>query len=125
MAPATKQRKQQALAWIDQQHPSGATFMFEAMRRALRFSGIDWGTKTITPNGADTMFLLSDGSPSDPSGHPLDEPAIEEGMKRFFSARYWSRMVVHTIGVGPGHHRAVLKKIASESGGTYRGVDDS
>ena len=82
------------------------------------------GGKTATdPRGADTIFLLSDGAPSNRAGDRLlAGDALEGEIKKFLDANRPFRGVVHTIGVGPEHNRGLLQRLARETGGTYKAV---
>jgi hypothetical protein len=115
--------KAEALAWFGSLEPAGATAMFHALLKALEYADGDPGAKGRKRNlagGANTIFLLSDGSPTDGAGQQLSSEVLEEEMARFLEANEIYRCVVHTIGIGPTHNRTLMKRIAAATGGEYR-----
>ena len=76
------------------------------------------------PRGADTIFLLSDGAPTEAGGVALLRgPALEEAVRAFLDANRAYGCVVHTIGIGPEHSRSLMQRLARETGGTYKAVE--
>ncbi len=71
------------------------------------------------PPAADTIFLLSDGAPT-------NRDLSEDDSERIFRAvRQWNRlgrMKIHTIGL-KGHSQPFMERLARENGGTYVGRD--
>ena len=119
---ADAHNKEAAVAWIRDLEPKGATALFDALMKALEYADSDpaaKGRKKSQAGGANTIFLLSDGSPTDASGQMSPE-ATEEGMARFLEANEIYRCVVHTIGIGPSHNRGLLQRLAAATGGQYR-----
>jgi hypothetical protein len=81
---------------------------------AFRLAGLGARDKNYEL-GADTIFLLSDGSPTTPDGQ------LDDWEKIIRAVREWNklkRVVIHTIGIG-GHNVAFMSTLASENGGTY------
>jgi hypothetical protein len=123
LLPATATNKKRAIEWVKRLKPVGSTMIFDALRMAHRYAAVGDGSGATDPKGADTIFLLSDGAPSDPSGSALlTGPALEKEVKDFLEANLSYRCVVHTIGVGPTHNRALMQRLAKETGGTYKAV---
>ncbi len=125
MRAATPPDKADAIKWYSELKPEGSTQLFDALMTALKYADVP--TKKSKKNkaakgGANTIFLLSDGSPTDPSGQPLKPGKMEEQLQAFLKANEVYRCVVHTIGVGPSHNRSLLQRIARATGGEYRGV---
>jgi Mg-chelatase subunit ChlD len=115
MLPATPDNKKQALDWFMKIEAVGATRTFDALLTALDYAA--------GKNGADTIFLLSDGSPTEVGGRlALTGEALEAEYAAFLEKNSVYKCVVHTIGVGPRHNRGLMRRIAKDTGGTYRGV---
>ncbi|MGE0193665.1 MAG: VWA domain-containing protein [Planctomycetota bacterium] len=122
MEPASAQNKEDATRWFMELKPQGATLMFDALLKALEYADSDpkaKGRKKNASGGANTIFLLSDGAPTDASGQPSEE-VTREGMARFLEANQIYRCVVHTIGIGPKHNRTLMQQLAAATGGEYR-----
>lgn len=123
LLPATTTNKRRAIEWVKRVTAQGSTLIFDALRMAHRYAAVGDGSGAKDPNGADTIFLLSDGAPSDAAGTKLlARPEIEKEVKDFLDANLSYRCVVHTIGVGPKHNRALMQRLARETGGTYKAV---
>ncbi len=124
LEPATQDNKAAAIEWFMGLKPEGSTALFDALIKALEYADTEEqkkGKKKGTAGGANTIFLLSDGSPTDASGQTSPE-VISEGMERFLQANELYRCVVHTIGIGPQHNRTMMKNLAAATGGQYRAV---
>jgi len=120
---ATAETKHLAEQWFEPIGPRGATGLFAALDRALSFAKTlkARGDAGADKDGADTVFLLSDGQPTD--GDVLMPPErIEKELQRFLKNNRPYRLVVHTIGVGPNHSKELMRRLAGETGGTYRAV---
>ena len=125
MRPALAAEKEDATKWFSALKPQGSTQLFEALMTALKYADVP-AKKSAKGNsargGANTMFLLSDGSPTDASGDVLKPGVVEAQFQAFLKANEVYRCVVHTIGVGPSHNRSLMQRIARATGGQYRGV---
>jgi len=116
MVPATDANKQAAITWFEEIPADGYTQTFAALGKALDYASGE--------GGADTVFLLSDGSPTGPdSGEPLTGEALEADYQVFLEKNKIYKCVVHTIGVGRAQNRPFMQKIARDTGGTYRDAD--
>ena len=62
-------------------------------------------------HGADTMFFLSDGYPSDASADTILEKVRELNKER--------HLVIHAIGVGDDKDEQFMRGLAGQNGGTY------
>ncbi|MHC4959283.1 MAG: VWA domain-containing protein [Planctomycetota bacterium] len=123
MKPANAKNKHEAIEWFELLPAVGSTMTFDALREALRYAKVDGGKSATDPKGADTIFLLSDGAPSTKGGKDLlTGEALEKEIVAFLEANNAFGCVVHTIGVGPVHGRALLERLASATGGTYKAV---
>lgn len=128
MHEGTKPNKSDAIKWFSGQDPEGSTSLFPALMKALEYAEAfgaagDKKKRKKGSSGANTIFLLSDGSPTAKGGGgQLPQGEIEKQLKRFLKKNELYRVVVHTIGVGPGHNRSLMRRIASATGGEYRAV---
>jgi hypothetical protein len=123
MAPATTDNKNKAIEWFMRQQPVGSTMIFDALEAALRYAKVGGGKSATDPRGADTIFLLSDGAPTVAGGNLLLRgPALADAVKEFLAANRAFGCVVHTIGIGAEHNRALMEQLAHETGGTYKAV---
>jgi len=123
MAPATPANKKKAIDWFMPQQPVGSTMIFDALDAALRYAKVGGGKSATDPRGADTIFLLSDGAPTVAGGNALLQgPPLRKAVRDFLDANRAFGCIVHTIGVGPDHNRALMQRLAQETGGTYKAV---
>jgi hypothetical protein len=123
MAPATPENKRKAIDWFLRLRPKGSTMIFDALDMALRYAKVGGGKSATDPRGADTIFLLSDGAPTVAGTHELLRgPALDEAVRAFLGANRAFGCVVHTIGIGFEHNRALMQRLAHETGGTYKAV---
>ena len=119
---ATKANKEAAIKWFMAIKADGATPMFAAMMKALEYAiPPDAATGKKIDGGADTIYLLSDGSPTE-DGELLTEEQKDERYGTFLEANRIARCTVHSIGVGPKHAKSLMRKIAEDGGGEYRAV---
>ena len=66
--------------------------------------------------GADTVFLLTDGSPTKPDG------SLDSTEKILVACREWNRLkrvTIHCIGIGKAHNGGFMSALARENGGQY------
>ena len=122
LAPATPSNKKKSVQWFDKLEPQGPTLMFPALMKALEYADTVGQDKKKQTTGANTIFLLSDGSPTTAQGTVLSPDEREQAINEFLEANKLHRCVVHTIGIGPGHNRAILQRIAEATGGIYKAV---
>jgi hypothetical protein len=65
----------------------------------------------------DTVFLLTDGSPTKPDGK------LDSTEKIVNAVRAWNplkRVTIHCIGIGKGLNQGFLRQLASENGGEFK-----
>lgn len=122
MLLATPENKEEAVEWVKAIEAGGSTQLFDGLLRALEYAD-NFDEKKPEEGGCDTIFLMSDGSPTDmDSGQPLAADAIEAAWARVTEANRVFDCVIHTVGVGARHNRGLLQRIAKETGGTYQAV---
>ncbi|MBI3271819.1 MAG: HEAT repeat domain-containing protein [Planctomycetes bacterium] len=100
LEPATPEHKKKAKAFVERQRPRGETNIFDALELALDDPDVD------------TVFLLSDGSPS--AGRLTDPEDILGELRAMNRGR---RVVLHAIAVG--ERSSFLEALARQNGGTY------
>jgi len=115
LMPATDAVKSLAIKEITALEPQGATNIFDSVERAFMLAGLGQQGKDYL-NGADTIFLLSDGAPN--KGRITDPAGIIAGVAKLNETR---KITIHTIGIGPGHNVSFMKQLASDNGGKYVG----
>lgn len=122
LAPATVGNKADALLWLNRIEAEGTTSLFEALHQALEYTDDFKGDARYADPGVDTVYLLTDGSPTDVDGERLAAKQVDGEMLRFLAANEVHRVVVHTIGIGRGHSRMLMERLAQKTGGTYARV---
>ena len=100
LAPATEKNREDALAFVAQVAPLGATNLYDALKTAFADPDVD------------TIIVISDGEPTD--GGQTDQLIIREHVKRWNEQR---RIVIDTIAVG-GQFQ-ILQWLAADSGGAH------
>jgi hypothetical protein len=115
--------KEDAKKWIDALEANQCTNTYAALDEAIRASAADPRNNMGADYGlfADTIFLLTDGSPTTPTGKTEDEKGRKETDRVLEAVREWNRdkrVAIHCIGVGPEINTFFLETLASENGGT-------
>ena len=114
MMPATKAMKADAQKFVAGLSAASSTNIYDALELAFKIAGMGARDKYYEL-GADTIFLLSDGSPTKPDGSPDDWQKIIRACRQWNSLK---RVKINTIGVG-GANVAFMSTLASENGGKY------
>ena len=91
--------KNLAMAHVNGLDANGGTPIQEAVERAFGVAG------------ADVIFLMTDGQPTD--AQPSQILATARGLNA------GRRVTLHTVGLGPDQDRDFLRALATENGGTY------
>jgi hypothetical protein len=119
MIRATPANKRKVYGYIDEQTAEGSTNIFDAMERAFEIatSGQKAGgggdpRYASNTGGADTFYLLSDGSPN--AGRIPDPNDILAEVAKINKLR---KVVIHTVAVGGGFNAAFMETLAAENGG--------
>jgi hypothetical protein len=124
LVKATPEAREEARRWVEALDASAWTNTHAALEEALRASVADPRNSMGEDYGlaADTIFLLTDGSPTTPTGAVKDGagrpvwPAVLEAVRGWNREK---RVVIHAIGVGPAINASFLSALASENGGTF------
>ncbi len=127
MEKATQELKEELRKDLDALAASGTTYTLGALREAFMIAGVpEAGAEAKVTTGkkgglnVDTIFLLSDGGPTDnkmDGAQPMDPEIILEAV------RQWNRdagIVIHAIAVDTepvGTH--FLKQLAAQNGGKF------
>jgi Mg-chelatase subunit ChlD len=111
-----------ASAWVDALEPSGQTDIWQALQKALEFC-VEPGSEGVPrKDGADTIYLMTDGAP-EPLGLVMGTNAICDRM------RDWNRLrkfLFNTVYVSASTDRdfdngtAFMRRLALESGGACK-----
>jgi hypothetical protein len=119
IVPATPVMKGDAREWVEDRRATGTTNIYAALETAFRMAGMGITDKYYAP-AADTIYLLSDGAPTN---RDLSDDDTERILR---AVREWNRigrMRIHTIGL-KGHDREFMRRLAQENGGTYISRED-
>ncbi len=120
LTPAVPKTKKELRADVKLITPSGTTYTLGALREAFIMAG-SASTKGATKkdgNGIDTIFVLSDGGPTDgTTGKPMEpDPILEQ-------VREWNKdksVVIHAIAVDTEEVGTYfLKQLAGQNGGVF------
>ncbi len=122
---ATQDNKNKSYLMINDLEPSGATFTYGALKEAFRLAGRGLSDKSYDP-GVDTIFLLSDGAPTDDN---IDKAQPMEGSKILQAVKAWNqlkRVQIHTIAIDPrigsGPFVRFMRSLAKRNNGDYTEV---
>jgi hypothetical protein len=119
MVFATPANKKRVFEYIDKQTPQGRTNIFDPLEKAFEIAGS--GPKMggagdprygSSMGGADTFFLLSDGSPN--AGRIPDPPGILAEVRKINKLR---KVVINTVVVGGGFNHQFMETLAKDNGG--------
>jgi hypothetical protein len=118
LVPATPENVRRAVRFVERLEPQNGTNIVDGLRAALK--NVD----------ADTIFFMSDGTPT--VGSPVDPDEILAELRE---ANRWRRVRIHTVallrGEPPGNYLAsedplaaasFMKRIAQEHEGEFREV---
>jgi len=114
MVPATKKNKAEAMAWVKDLTAASSTNIYDALHKAFKIAGMGVNDRHYRVE-ADTIFLLSDGSPTKPTGE------ADDWQKILRAVREWNKLkkvTIHTIGIG-NHNMAFMSQLAAENNGKY------
>jgi hypothetical protein len=118
MVVATKRNKEKVFKWIDKHVQADMqTNIWDAIDQAFHIVS-DSSDRKNRDRGADTIFLMTDGAPS--RGKFVRPEVILEEVRRINKVR---DITIHTIGVGKGHNKGFLQRLATENGGQYLSRD--
>lgn len=116
MQLATKETITRAQAFVGMLKNASSTNIHDSLEQAFTLCGRG---KTDKYYGIelDTIFLLTDGSPTRPDGK------LDSTDKILVGVRAWNplkRVTIHCIGIGKDLNTTFLQQLASENGGEYK-----
>ncbi len=106
--------KKAAKSYIVDATAGGGTNIYEPLVNVFDIAGR--GSKDVGYGevALDTIFFLSDGQPT--AGRVTN---TEDILNKVLSMNSLRKIKIHTIGVGKGHDREFMKRLAESSGGKY------
>ncbi|MHC4959896.1 MAG: VWA domain-containing protein [Planctomycetota bacterium] len=110
-----KSNKEAAREFYKKALPVSSTNIYDALRRAFEVVG-EGAKKRKRPLAADTIYMLTDGSPTTPDGKMDDTEKILEGVRKWNAL---GRVTIHTIGIGKDLNRTFLEQLARENNGRF------
>jgi len=126
MLPARAGSIKSAQEWVRKLQPNGSTNIHDSMQMGFQLTGqiagpgearkgpITGKQRTAAP---DTIFLLSDGSPTLPNGEMDSTGKIIESVRKWNALK---TVTVHCIGIGRGVNGSFMRKLATENGGEFK-----
>ncbi|MGH7162008.1 MAG: HEAT repeat domain-containing protein [Planctomycetota bacterium] len=113
--PATPDAKDSAISAVRNTPPKGQTNYFDGLREILQIRDGDDGWAANFADTPDTLFFLTDGTPTDGEITKSDE------LLAWFNDRNrFARLRVHVVGMGnTGIDLEFLRRLATENEGTF------
>ncbi len=114
LVKASSASRTQAIRWILKPRTDWLTNIYAALELSFQdYAGLSGGATRFL-DLPDTIVLLSDGEPT--CGR------FQDGADLAMLVRMWNEpidLVIHCVGLGSDHDRALLEALASETGGYY------
>jgi hypothetical protein len=114
LVKGNRQNRDDAETWIRNLKPASTTNIYAALQVAFRMAGTGEADKTYGLS-ADTIFLMSDGSPTNADSSADDWTKITRAVREWNKL---GRIRIHTIGL-KGHNVEFMSTLARENGGRY------
>jgi Mg-chelatase subunit ChlD len=125
MVHATDENKAKVALEIEDLQPAGSTWTYGALRQAFEIAKSTCTEEKFDPC-VDTIFVLSDGAPTDDS---IDEAKPMDGKQIVDAVAEWNQRMkirIHTIAIDPrigkGTFVRFMKDLAARNQGTYREI---
>lgn len=116
MLPGSKENIEAAQAFVRTLKHASSTNIHDSLEQSFALVGRGVRDKYYGVE-VDTIFLLTDGSPTKPTGE------LDSTEKILTSVRAWNplrRVTIHTIGIGNGLNEPFLAQLARENGGEFK-----
>lgn len=116
LQPATKEAVARAQAFVRTLQPASSTNIHDSLERCFSLVGRGARDKYYGVE-LDTIFLLTDGSPTKPDG------TADSTDKILLGVRSWNplqRVTIHCIALGKDLNERFLRQLASENGGEFK-----
>lgn len=112
LEPATDENKKSCIEEVKKYTPGGGTNIYDTLKKCFNMAGdnVEHLTKPIE---VDTVFLLSDGTPT--AGAFEDPDIILEKIREM---NPHGRIRIHTVGIGD-HNADFMRRLALQNGGEY------
>ena len=122
MMKATQKNKNEAYLFIRDLTAEGSTYTYGALKESFKFAGMGASDPNYA-SGVDTIFLLSDGAPTDqsfPTSRLVDTDEILTAVRQWNAL---SKIVIHSIAIDIATQGSsfiqFMKKLAEQNGGKY------
>jgi Mg-chelatase subunit ChlD len=122
MVKASQKNKNAAYKFVRRLKPKGSTYTYGALKEAFKLAGMG-ARDPQYDSGVDTIFLLSDGAPTDqtfPTSKPMDPEIILKAVKEWNQLR---KVVIHAIAIDPQISGKAfirfMRDLARQNGGQY------
>ncbi len=113
---ATKEAIEKAQAFVKTLQHASSTNIHDSLEQSFRLVGLGANDKYYGVQ-LDTIFLLTDGSPTTPDGK------LDSTDKILIGVRSWNplkRVTIHCIAMGKDLNEGFLRQLASENGGEFK-----
>jgi von Willebrand factor type A domain len=116
MSAAAKPTVKSAQDWVRKLNHQGSTNIHDSMQMAFQKIGRGSRDKAYDVS-IDTIFLLTDGTPTRPDGK---RDSTEKIIKAVAEWNPLKRVTIHCIGIGDQLNVAFLSQLAAENGGQFK-----
>lgn len=116
LVTASAETKKEAIEWVRELQPTASTNIHDAMQMAFGLAGRG-ARDQYYESEVDTIFLLSDGTPTKPNGELDDTDKILKAVRTWNAM---NRVTVHAIAIGKDLNVKFLQQLAAENGGEFR-----
>ena len=116
MLPANKQKIGAGQDWVRKLVANSTTNIYDSLKMAFEVAGQGSKDKYYSV-GLDTIFLLTDGSPTTSDNKADSTEKIIEAVREWNALK---RITIHCIGIGKNINTAFLQQLAKENNGEFR-----
>ena len=116
MQLATKEATARAQTFVKTLQPAQSTNIHDSLQQGFHLAGRGSQDKHYGIQ-IDTIFLLTDGSPTRPDGKPDSTEKILTGVRGWNALK---RITIHCIAIGKDLNEQFLRQLASENGGEFK-----